>query len=798
LFSDPSPGQRASDILQGSADIFSIAFNHSPLALTITAVDDGRLVAVNEAFVRVAGYSRDEVIGRSPDEVGLWVEPGRRAERFAELLAGRNVPDLEARFRLKNGEIRVGLIGSALVEIGGRRCVLSSVLDITDRTLAEARARDREERYELVLAGAEAAIWDWDVTARRVMYSPRWKQLRGLSDAEVTDSEDEWLRTIHPDDLPRVRAAITAHFEGHTPVFAEEYRVRRKDGSWLWIADRGVARRDANGRVVRMAGSETDISARKAAEQALRASEERYRAIVESQVELVCRFRADGEILFVNAAYARARGTTADELTGRNLWAFVDEADHQAVKAQLDRLCPDVTEVSIENRFEAVEGTRWMLWTNRALAFDGDGRPTELQASGVDITDRKARERDAAFLGAMTDELSQLSDPHEIIRRVSASIVEHLGALRCVFTELDSSRQQLAVIGEATRDGSTLRTSLRLHDFFSDDLLTHLGSGRQVAVGDTCEDPRTKHNQASFARLHIGAFVTTPYVSDGIWKGSLAVHDDAPRSWTPETLDLLSDLSGRVWARLERARAEQKLRESEAELRRASELKDEFLATLSHELRTPLNAVLGWAHMLRTGAVAPDAVPRALEAVERNARAQSQLVDDLLDMSRIISGKLPIHDDIVELVAVASAAEETVRPAAMSRGLTFELDVSAGPGLQVRGDAHRLRQVLWNLLSNAVKFTPAGGHVHLRIARDGDDAVIVVRDTGEGIDASFLPLVFERFRQADSSPTRRHSGLGLGLAITVRAPEDGRTPLRIGCAFQSFFSSSTGAGDPAA
>jgi len=760
----PAPG-RPPDVL-GSSDIFSVAFNHSPLALTVTAVDDGRLLAVNEGFVRLAGYAREEVIGRTPDEVGLWMEPRTRAERFADLLAGRAVPDIEASFRLKNGETRVGLIGSALVEISGRRCVLSSVLDITDRTLAEARARDRQERYELVLAGTEAAIWDWDVPARRVMYSPRWKELRGLSDAEVTDSEEEWLRHIHPDDLPRVLAAVDAHFDGRTPVFAEEYRVRHKDGTWLWIADRGLVRRDADGRVVRMAGSESDISARKAAEQALRASEERYRAIVESQVEMVCRFRADGEILFVNAAYARARGTTADQLTGRNLWAFVDESDRQAVKAHIDRLSPDVAAVSIENRFETADGVRWTLWTNRALAFDSGGRATELQSSGIDITDRKARERDAAFLGAMTEELSQLSDPHEIIRRVAASIVEHLGALRCVFTEVDPSRQQLEVIGEESRDGSTLGTSLRLLDFFSADLLTQLASGRQVAVSDTREDPRTSDQQGSFAGLHVRAFVTTPYVSDGIWRGSLAVHHEEPRTWNAETLVLLSDLSGRIWARLERARAEQRLRESEAELRRASEIKDQFLATLSHELRTPLNAVLGWAHMLRTGTLAPEAVPQALEAVERNAQAQSQLVDDLLDMSRIISGKLPIRDDLVKLAAVAAAAEETIRPMALAKGVRLALDVPARPSLRVRGDADRLRQVLWNLLSNAVKFTPSGGEVHLRIARDERDAVIIVRDTGEGIEPAFLPLVFERFRQADSTTTRRHSGLGLGLAIT--------------------------------
>lgn len=143
-----------------------------------------------------------------------------------------------------------------------------------DRQVREQRERLREsnDRYELVLAGAEAGIWDWDVPYHKVVFSPQWKAMRGFAEHEVSDAEEEWSRAMHPEDAPRVMAAVQAHFEGKTPIFAEEYRVRRKDGSWMWVADRGLARHDANGRVVRMAGSETDITERKAAEEALRKS----------------------------------------------------------------------------------------------------------------------------------------------------------------------------------------------------------------------------------------------------------------------------------------------------------------------------------------------------------------------------------------------------------------------------------------------------------------------------------------------------------------------------------------------
>jgi signal transduction histidine kinase/CheY-like chemotaxis protein len=195
----------------------------------------------------------------------------------------------------------------------------------------------------------------------------------------------------------------------------------------------------------------------------------------------------------------------------------------------------------------------------------------------------------------------------------------------------------------------------------------------------------------------------------------------------------------------------------------ASRLKDEFLATLSHELRTPLNAILGWTTMLRYGQVEPDRVGKALEVVERNARAQSQLIEDVLDMARIITAKLRLDMRAVALGPVVDAAMEAVRPAAEAKGLTLAATAGAVPA--VLGDGARLQQVFWNLLSNAVKFTPPGGQVRVTLGLVDSHAVVTVSDTGVGLAADFLPFVFDRFRQADQSATRGHGGLGLGLSI---------------------------------
>ena len=242
---------------------------------------------------------------------------------------------------------------------------------------------------------------------------------------------------------------------------------------------------------------------------------------------------------------------------------------------------------------------------------------------------------------------------------------------------------------------------------------------------------------------------------------------------TNEGLMVLSsivDITERKGAEREREELLSAERVARSEAERASRMKDEFVATLSHELRTPLSAILGWAQMLRSGQSEPHELERGLEIIERNSRVQTQIIEDLLDMSRIISGKIRLDVQQVNLSEVIEAALTTVRPAAEAKGIRLQamLDPRVGP---VRGDASRLQQIVWNLLSNAIKFTGRGGRVQAALELVNSHVEIIVSDTGEGIRPEFLPFVFERFRQADASTTRRHSGLGLGLAIVKQLVE---------------------------
>ncbi len=248
----------------------------------------------------------------------------------------------------------------------------------------------------------------------------------------------------------------------------------------------------------------------------------------------------------------------------------------------------------------------------------------------------------------------------------------------------------------------------------------------------------------------------SPLSHEGRVIGTLTIIEDVTERVARE-----AELQAQIEAR-SRLLSSEKLARSEAE--RANRLKDEFLATISHELRNPLNAILGWAHMLRLGKLTDVNAERAVETIYRNAKSQAQLVSDLLDVSRIISGKLRLDVRTVDLIYIINAAIDSIRPAADAKGIRIQamLDPAAGP---ISGDADRLQQIVWNLLTNAVKFTPKGGRIQVKVQRINSHVEIVVSDSGVGISKEFLPYVFDRFRQADASITRTHGGLGLGLSI---------------------------------
>jgi signal transduction histidine kinase/ActR/RegA family two-component response regulator len=326
------------------------------------------------------------------------------------------------------------------------------------------------------------------------------------------------------------------------------------------------------------------------------------------------------------------------------------------------------------------------------------------------------------------------------------------------------------------------------------------GSG-VVRSSDILDDPRYGPSPTQFSLLSgqptVRSYLAVPVTAgSGEVLGTMFFGHPEPGVFTERTERIVRGIAAqaavaldntRLYEAAQQAAEERKVlleseREARAEAERSSQMKDEFLATLSHELRTPLSAILGWAQVLRRGGKDENDLQRGLQTIERNARAQAQLIEDLLDMSRITSGKVLLDMQTLNPQGFLDAAIETVRPAADAKNIRIEKRYEPDPGM-IAGDPARLQQVVWNLLSNAIKFTPREGLVTVELGRRDGSVVVTVRDTGSGIRPEFITHVFERFRQADASMTRRHGGLGLGLAIvkhlieqhggTVRADSQG-------------------------
>jgi signal transduction histidine kinase/ActR/RegA family two-component response regulator len=382
-----------------------------------------------------------------------------------------------------------------------------------------------------------------------------------------------------------------------------------------------------------------------------------------------------------------------------------------------------------------------------------------------DLTERVPAERRASLLASLARSIAVSLDIDTILQTVAE------GARELCRSDLSAIALREPETGDMV---FRFRAGVRFHDGGRLTVETGRGAGGRVLdtgkpfrSDDLSQEPAFADDDGYREVVKTERIVTVmvvPITIDERIEGLLYVDNRTPRPFTDHDEAILTELADHAAIAIRNVRLLAREHRAREEAEAANRMKDEFLATLSHELRTPLNAVLGWAVTLRTARLDPATSARALEAIERNARAQSQLIEDLLDISRIVSGKLRLEVRIMDPITVVEAAIEAMRPAAASKDLALvaTLDPRAGP---VWGDPDRLQQVVWNLLSNAIKFTPKGGRVDVRLHQVDASVEIAVSDTGQGIAPSLLPHVFERFRQADSSSTRTQGGLGIGLAL---------------------------------
>lgn len=423
---------------------------------------------------------------------------------------------------------------------------------------------------------------------------------------------------------------------------------------------------------------------------------------------------------------------------------------------------------------------------------DARGQVEGVLAFAVDVTElvrtRRAAWTTAAWrterLQAMTAALSEALTPAQVVEVAAREGAIALGAVTSlVVVPVPESPEVFERAAAHGFSPGELEDWRRFEVSATCPLTDVTRTGEPCALGSWTECMARYPRLALLPRERgLVAWAAVPLVSGGRVFGALGLGFGDARDFDAAEHAFLLTVGRQCAQALDRARLFDEEREARSAAEAANRAKDAFLATVSHELRTPLTSILGWSQMLRQGLLGEDKRQRAVEAIERNARAQRQLIEDLLDIGRIASGRLRLEPVPLELGSVVEAALDAVRPTALARELTLEVSVGED-GVPLFGDPDRLQQVAWNLLSNAIKFTPPGGRVTVSARTRDEGAELVVRDDGEGIPPEFQPFLFQRFQQADTGVSRQHGGLGLGLSIvrhlvelhggTVSATSDG-------------------------
>jgi len=622
-----------------------------------------------------------------------------------------------------------------------------------DATLRESEAGWRtliEHAPEAILSheGGVDRIVEANGNAVRLFGMPR-ERLLGMGMVELS-------APIQPGGVPaaaRVREVEQRALAGEAPVL--EWLVRTATGRLVPCEVRLVR---LPGTRTRLRSSITDISERKRAEEALRASEA---ALAEAQrIAGMGSWELDldsGRVRYSSGLY-HLLGVPADTDAplGEILGAHVHPDDRAAVEEVTAHAVRHAAPYALDHRGIGRDGAELCVHHQGDVVRDADGRPVRYVATIVDVTERTRAERERAELLAR----------EQAARRDAEAARERLTLLVDASVRLAASLEIEATLETVSRLAVPQRARWSAVWVLEGD-----GGARRVDAGDVPRpgDPVRAEVESLVGQvLHSGAvrlrqqphgplLIVPLRVRDRVIGALAWVAGAGAPGYADDDLALAADLARRGALALEAARLYE-------EAQSTNRLKDEFLATLSHELRTPLAAVLGWASLIRSDGLGPEEVNEALEAIERNARAQSRLVDDVLEVSRIVTGKIRLTRRPIELAPTIRSAVEALRPSAQEKRIQLTVDVPEAPAV-VLGDADRLQQVWSNLLSNAIKFTPPGGTVSVALRTAGPLFEVAVHDTGEGIAPEVLPHVFERFRQGDSSNTRRHGGLGLGLAL---------------------------------
>ncbi|HEY2511920.1 MAG TPA: PAS domain S-box protein [Polyangiaceae bacterium] len=673
-------------------------------------------------------------------------------------------------------------------------------------TDSEREPLSGEERFRLLVESVrDYAIFMLDTDGRVATWNVGAERIKGYAAHEIIGQH--FSKFYPAEDIRDGKPPRELEGAARDGRFEDEGWRLRKDGTRFWANVVITALRDENGRLVGFAKVTRDLTERRRAEdervelakekaahdaeRAARQQAERLQVELETTLrsigDAVITTDARGRITMMNPVAESLTGWSEADASGRPLgdvFRIVNEHTRATVDSPVDRVLERGVVVGLANH------TLLLSREGREIPIDDSGAPIRLDGGAIDgvvlvfrdVSERKDEESRRAFLAEATAALAESLDYEKTIAKVARLVVPTWADWCAVDIVQPQSRtpRRLAVVhvepekvkfarelearyppnpDATTGLPNVLRTGrAELHPIITDEFLVQ-----------TCIDAEELRLTRELGQR---SAMVVPLIARGrVIGGVTFVFANSRRSYTEGDLAFGNDLAHRCALAIDNAR----LFGSEQEARRnadvANRAKDEFLAVVSHELRTPLNSILGWAKMMARGRELDSIrTDRAIETIERNAVAMAQLVDDLLDMSRVISGKMHLDVQHVELSRVIEAALDSIKPAADAKGIAVAPVIDTVVPA-ILGDATRLQQIVWNLLSNAVKFTPRGGRVDVVLRQIDSSAEICVADNGKGIATPFLPHVFDPFRQEDASSKRSRGGLGLGLAITRQLVE---------------------------
>ncbi|MBC7969343.1 MAG: PAS domain-containing protein [Verrucomicrobia bacterium] len=653
----------------------------------------------------------------------------------AAVTTGANY-DIEFRVVYPNGTIRWALSqGKVFYDAAGQPIRMSGVdLDISDRKRTGEALQESETRFRQLAENIDAVFWLREEPEGRVAYvSSAYERLWGWQPQELYENHSFWVDHIHPDDREWTYQAFQS--KAAAGQFDEEYRIVLDDGRIRWVNDRCFPLYDQTGKLYRFAGIAEDITDRKRVEEALQQSEEFKNRVLESSSDCIKVLDLDARLLYMNAGGMCL--LEIDNLTPylNSEWLCFWQGDHwQAAEAAFT--AAKAGEVGKFQGFCATVKGKPKWWDVVVTPMrDGAGQVVQILSTSRDVTERRRTEEELRQKNAILDVINESAPTPIFVKNRQGQIIYANPATLAVL-----GKTAAEVIGRYDSD---------LYPFPEDAVRVMENDQRVMASGQMEVVEETPDG------IHIFLGMKAPYYNeDGEVIGLIGISND---------------ITDRVQLERDRERILQQKLAALAESERVNRIKDEFLAVLSHELRSPLNPILGWTKLLQTRKLDEPKTITALEIIERNAKAQCQLIDDLLDMARVLRGKLSLNVCPVNLLKVIESAIDTVQTAAIAKSIQIN-PVLLAVG-QVAGDAVRLQQIVWNLLTNAAKFTPSGGRIDIRLEPSDNQAQITITDTGKGISPDFLPHIFESFRQEDASVTRNHGGLGLGMAIVYQLVE---------------------------